>query len=262
MKNEIIQKAIAERFDNLQPEIQNLIMSDLYEKALIEIIEKYNLKKEEMVELELNTTLVLLGEIHPDKYQSSLAEDLKIGYNILQNIVSDVEEKIFKNVRAMIIANWERDDKKEMSQIDIPLPPYAKKEKDKAESTIDTQTPKEPLDETKEKEVLEKIGIKMLDENQIIEPKNSIEEKISIDEDRALVDSGISLMEEKNVVAKEHLIPNTETQRDVLYGLENPPKGESSILIKKLDAHTIQNQKISNQSTASNSKDPYREQIG
>lgn len=264
MDNEEIKKAIAQRFDNLQPEIQDIIMSQDYERSLVEIIGDFDLNPEQMKELEFNTTMVLLGEIHPDEYKRAMQESMNVSENILEKIVASVEQKIFKSVRSMIVENWEKDDREESAFNAIPIPPYAKEDstqkntENRAEST-----PTDPKDkDAQEKEVFNETGIQMVEKNILVEPKNSIENTFSIEEDKTLVDSGISLVEEETPVEKEHLIPSQNTQKSVLQGLENPPEGKSSMVNDKLNNSMTQVQNASNQTEASNTKDPYREQIG
>ena len=106
MEKEDIKLAIIERFNSLQPEIQMIIMNTNYEESLYSISKKYNLSDDQYKELELNTTLVLLGNTHPDEYKNELADDLKISGETLDKLVNEINEKILKEVLPIIRKNF------------------------------------------------------------------------------------------------------------------------------------------------------------
>lgn len=120
MDQEEIQKSILERFNNLQPEIQAIIMDPGYDKNILEIATRYELKPEEISELELNTTMVLLGQIHPDDYKTSLTDDLDIPEYKLDSIIKDVNEKVFKRVVEIIKKNFRADETEDRIVSDLP----------------------------------------------------------------------------------------------------------------------------------------------
>lgn len=126
MEQEEIKKAIIERFNNLQPEIQEAIMDSNYEKNLYDVGKKYNLTIEQMGELEFNTTLVMLGQTHPDDYNKELLEDLKIPEEKINLIVSDINEIVLKPIRELLKKNFEEDNRVESELEETPIPPYKK----------------------------------------------------------------------------------------------------------------------------------------
>ncbi len=167
------------------------------------------------------------------------------------------------------------------STADVPLPPYVKKGEENIPrpSTSSVQAPPSGLPVMtntfkKEAEVFEKSEIEVLPQKNT-EDRNVDEKKFSMGEDRILVDSGISMVEERPIVEKEHLLPNTETQKSVLSGIEHPQAGVSSILGQKLSQNMSQIQKASNYSSLDKiptppstsvpipqtQKDPYHEVI-
>ncbi|MCK9371497.1 hypothetical protein M0R04_16405, partial [Candidatus Dojkabacteria bacterium] len=113
MEQEHIQEAIIERFNNLQPEIQEIIINTNYDETLYDISKRYNLTDEQYREIELNTTLVLLGNTHPDKYKDELLEDLKIPENEVDSIIFEIKEKILNKVLPIIINNFKEDEELE-----------------------------------------------------------------------------------------------------------------------------------------------------
>jgi hypothetical protein len=118
-----IKNAVIERFNNLQAEIQAIIMDPNYDKTIADIGKKYSLSPAQVSELELNTTLVLLGQTHPDEYTDEILEDLKLPKDLISQIANDVNEKILKSVRDMIKKNFEDDEKEDEAQEEVPLPP-------------------------------------------------------------------------------------------------------------------------------------------
>jgi len=109
MEQEEIKNSIIERFNNLQPEIQEAIMNTNYENILVEIGEKYKLSPEQIGEFEFNTTLVLLGQTHPDEYSKELSENLKLPEETIKEIVNEINEKVLKNIRALLVKNFEEE---------------------------------------------------------------------------------------------------------------------------------------------------------
>lgn len=112
-QDEIIKNSISQRFNNLQPEIQAVIMDPSYDVNIVAISKKYNLTTDQLKDLEMDTTFILLGQIHPDDYPIDLLEDLSLPQETITKIVTDVETQILKNVRAMIVKNFEDDEKEE-----------------------------------------------------------------------------------------------------------------------------------------------------
>ena len=116
MDNEQLEKLIYERFKNLQPEIQAVIMDASYDQKIADISRGYSLTPEQMSNLELNTTFVLLGQTHPNDYKNVLVAKLGLPANVVSNIVNEVDTKILKNVKGLIIKNFEDDEKGALSQ--------------------------------------------------------------------------------------------------------------------------------------------------
>lgn len=114
MEQEEIKKAIIERFNSLQPEIQDLIISTNYEETLYSISQGHKLTDEQFSNLELNTTLVLLGNTHPSEYKNELTDILNTSQDEIEKIVSEVNEKILNKVLPILIQNFEEDEKSEI----------------------------------------------------------------------------------------------------------------------------------------------------
>ena len=87
------------RFKLLPKELQDIIMSSGYQTSLVEIGKRHKLTIEQLGQLELETTLVMVGSTHPDMYVHEVEEILNIDPDLAQAIANDVNEKIMKPIR-------------------------------------------------------------------------------------------------------------------------------------------------------------------
>ena len=124
MDEEGIKNAIIERYNSLQPEVQAAIMDSNYEKHIYDIAQKYKMTIEQMGKFEADTTLVMLGQIHPDDYNETLVDDLNLPADKINEIVNDVNEKILGPIREILKKNFEDDDRVETEFTNTPPPPY------------------------------------------------------------------------------------------------------------------------------------------
>jgi hypothetical protein len=95
---------VDERFSKLPKEIQDAISDSDYQPKLYAISEKYKLSIEQMGSLEEITTKVMLGIIHPDAYENELQSKINMSKDVIAGIVQEVNEKILKNIRALLMA--------------------------------------------------------------------------------------------------------------------------------------------------------------
>jgi len=135
-------KKLDERFINLPKEVQVAINESNYQVTLYSIAEKYKLNVEQMGVLEEITTKVMLGMVHPDKYEEELALKIAIPRNSISSVVNDVNDSILKTIREILKKHWDENRviKNEELKIrnentptikkddDVPLPPYARPE--------------------------------------------------------------------------------------------------------------------------------------
>ena len=243
---EEVKQAIIERFNNLQPEIKDAIMSSNYEKNLYDIGTKYKLTIEQMGKLEFNTTLVLLGQTHPDDYENDLAADLNLPKETISNIVNDINEKIMKNIREMIKKNFAEDDKEEEALKEVPLPP-ADKVGDEIRNikNIDDKAPMPSSNKTEivnnpeeHHEVYKSAGIEILNDNKTEEIKT----------DSAIMNSGMNILKDKldgMTVSKnkvtDYSIPKINNMRDIKdIQKDTKPQTESGTIKKDPYHETIE----------------------
>jgi len=94
------------RFTKLPKEVQSAIMESNYQNVLFSISNENKLNVEQMGILEEVTNKVLLGIIHPDKYESELQTKLPIPADKISSIVGGVNEKILLPIREILKSNW------------------------------------------------------------------------------------------------------------------------------------------------------------
>lgn len=153
-------KKLDERFASLPKEVQTAINESNYQISLYSIAEKYKLNVEQMGVLEEITTKVMLGIIHPDKYEDELASKIVTPRNNISSIVNDVNENILKTIREILKKHWDTNNNKEgvvsnkvMEKIvntdedKVPLPPYVASNKIEELIKPITETPKNILEE-------------------------------------------------------------------------------------------------------------------
>ena len=217
------------RFATLPENIQEAIAKSNWQKKLYNLGTKNKLPLDKMALLEDLTVKVISGKILPEKYEGELAGALiGLDKDALKEIVGEVNERIMKVIRA-----FEQEQTKEVVEDEIPIPPYRK-------------APVEKLSFKNEIGIYANSGIQMIDETP---PKEKAEEeKITMKEDRLLAKEGIGMIEDKEEVENEHMLPNDETQKKMLEGIENPVNVASSIIGNKLNNSTMSVNKVSDYS--------------
>jgi len=135
------------RFDKLPKEIENIVKESNYQTALYNISRNYNLNVEQMGILENTIVDLITGKIHPDEFEGFLENGLRLELNTLNKLVNDVNNQIFRKIRAKLEASTTQNSKK--GEINTyPL-----------EESVPTTTHTE-----KEKAILNKAGIQIVPE--------------------------------------------------------------------------------------------------
>ncbi|OGI87275.1 hypothetical protein A2995_01195 [Candidatus Nomurabacteria bacterium RIFCSPLOWO2_01_FULL_33_24] len=98
MNNQIAQ-AIKQRYDNMPEDIKQIIVSSDYQDGLVNISKKFKLNIEQLGVLEINTTMVLLGIINPNKLQEELEKELNINSEKTKGITKEINDQIFHKVK-------------------------------------------------------------------------------------------------------------------------------------------------------------------
>lgn len=118
-------KKLEERFNSLPKEIQEAINESNYQVNLYSIADKYRLDIEQMGVLEEITTKVMLNIIHPDKYEEELVFKIKISREDISNLVKEINEAIFKNIKEILKLFWDKNNKKEETYVPKGSKPLA-----------------------------------------------------------------------------------------------------------------------------------------
>lgn len=114
-----IQKELRTRFELLPKEIQDTIISSEYQMKLFELAKKYKISYADLGQLELETTMVLLGMTKPDEFEESLAESIpKDKASIISPLVKEIDIQVFSAIRTQLVELYEE---KNLSR-EIPSP--------------------------------------------------------------------------------------------------------------------------------------------
>jgi hypothetical protein len=114
-------KIIKERFDSLPQSVQDVIVSSNYEEALLEIAKNYNLTAGQIDILARETTLIMMGLAPLQDFQNTLTQELKIGKEKGEKIVTDINEKVFLNIRELLkIMNTPTEEEEEEENVEKP----------------------------------------------------------------------------------------------------------------------------------------------
>jgi len=100
--DEETKKMIKERFDALPKMVQDAILSSDYESSLVEIGKKYQLTVGQMGMLEQETTLTMMGLTPIENFETELTRELNVDKIKGGQIVTDINEKIFLNIRELL----------------------------------------------------------------------------------------------------------------------------------------------------------------
>lgn len=252
-----------QRFDTLPAEVREAISNSQYQKKLYDIALKYKLGIDAMGTLDEITTRVMLGAIPSDSYGAELSKNINTPKETLDALVADVNEMVFKNIRLSLINKTKESDIDKIEANPAPIPPYKR-----GVPSIPNNLP--ILENIKANEkVMESSGVEILEDKA---PEKPEKDKMTIREDSIMVKSGVSVMEDKAPQKEIHMLPNTETQKSMLSGIENPTPTKN-IMDLKLNGSVTQNTTTSVHTISSNpidtnpvknlgfTQDPYHEAI-
>lgn len=164
------------RLESLPDEVKEAISNSNYQSSVYEIANKHDLNISQMGILEEITTKVLTGFIKPDKFEEEVKNKVNTPEDKTKEIVAEINEKVFKNIKEILVGNWEKEETK-------PIPPYVAKsvplpisENIKIEKNTDIQIPlppyKAPVKEIppkSETDIYKEHGIEII-ENEPVSP--------------------------------------------------------------------------------------------
>lgn len=99
MNKEQLQQKIAYYFEKLSPEAQAVFQKMEWLEKLQAIAHTYALNEDQIQTLGTETTLALLGIIHPDEFEKNLAEELHLPKLTLDRIVIEINDNILNPIR-------------------------------------------------------------------------------------------------------------------------------------------------------------------
>jgi hypothetical protein len=279
---------LSERWSSLPKEMQEAIVSSNYQNTLLEIGKKNSLNIREMGGLDIVTTKMMLGTIHPEDYGAELAKAIGIPKEKGDAIAQEVNEKILKNIRRTLVDGPKSApvQKVAVPEPKVPLPPYKKAEIPLAENIAPKKVDTAPVGVYTEAKVPNPVvvppplpnyteikmpdmtpaqaptgeaglfhtaGIDIVSDGSIETEAKPMTEKNFRDEEEALLKSGVDIVEEPT---KIETAPSG-TRESALSGIENPPNVSSSIMQSKLSGVVVSNAG----SGAPHGTDKYREEI-
>lgn len=107
-----IEGELKTRFELLPTELQQVILSSDYQMKLFEIAKKHKLTYEKLGQLELETTMVILGMTPPDEYKAEVAEQMQLSGTDLDNVVMEINAQVFQPIRDKLMGIYTEDEVK------------------------------------------------------------------------------------------------------------------------------------------------------
>lgn len=245
---EITNEQINKAFENLSDEWQEAILDVGVDEKVNEITEKYKLQLDSANTVYMETNYVILGLKKAEEFRAELAKDPKIPLQILDSLVTDINDQIFEAIRMKIIENREIDESfEEVSTQGIAEEVKPKQEVENIPLNISSDEPsKESLIKTggfvfnEPKPEIAQTPIPEKTEPAIPTPPQSLETH----EEGILKDSGIDM----------HSLPMQDLVQSKLTGAFSMGKEASDHTVPTISKQpSAQPQKTSN--------DPYRETI-
>ncbi len=106
--NEDIEETLDQRFDKLPEEVKKAVVESGYHDKLYAIGEKNNLNVIQMGKLEETATNVVIGNIHPDKFEEKLKEKLGTSGELTKNIAGEINTRILAPIREKMEVAYEK----------------------------------------------------------------------------------------------------------------------------------------------------------
>jgi len=119
-----IQKELRTRFELLPEEIKNTIISSEYQMKLFELARKYQLSYVDLGQLELETTMVLLGMTKPYNFLGDLKAVIKKNDTVMAALVDEIDTQVFSAIRAsLVLLHQEKEEDRENAGMATPPTP-------------------------------------------------------------------------------------------------------------------------------------------
>ncbi len=106
MNQEELQKTIAEYYSKLPTKAQEMFSRMDWMQILDSIATKYILTPNQIQTLGAETTMLLLGIVHPEEYEKTVMNELAVPKDIAGKIVEEVNNTIVKDFRLMLTETY------------------------------------------------------------------------------------------------------------------------------------------------------------
>ena len=116
MDKEELQKNIALYYSKLPTNLQEIFSSMKWMETLQQIATKYGLNDAQSEILGTETTLVLLGIVHPDEYYEILKDQLNLPNDSITKILAEINDSIISDIRPQIIEVFNENNKINQSE--------------------------------------------------------------------------------------------------------------------------------------------------
>ncbi len=143
-----IKAELRTRFELLPEDLQNVIKSSDYQTTLFEIAKKNKWTYEQLGDLEIETTMVLLGMTNPNDYALELANQLGKKPAEVTSIVAEIKTRVFDPIRNSLMKLYTEEEA--AAPVPSPIQPI---------TGVVPPQPKAPQTSDSDKAVLEKSGI-------------------------------------------------------------------------------------------------------
>jgi hypothetical protein len=108
MNPEQLQQKIAEYYSKLPPKVQEVFSKMEWLERLQGISLRYNLTETQIQTLGTETSLVMLGVIHPDEYEQTLMTELAVPRSIGLRIIDDINLEILEEWKVALGETYEK----------------------------------------------------------------------------------------------------------------------------------------------------------
>ncbi len=108
MDKEELQKNIALYYSKLPPKLQEMFSGMSWLETLKTISSKYNLTEDQIQTLGTETTLVLLGIIHPDEYEKKLRAEIVLSKDSIDKMLLEINSSVLAAIRPSLTETFSK----------------------------------------------------------------------------------------------------------------------------------------------------------
>lgn len=129
------------RFGLLPEDIQKVITSSDYQMKLFELSKKYKLTYDQLGEVEMETTMTLLGLANPNEYLNEIASKLGKKPEEVRDFVEEIKQQIFTPIHESLVNLYQEGSVAEAPGTDASLTSNEQATLSKSGITLGSETP-------------------------------------------------------------------------------------------------------------------------